>query len=365
MEWRDDLLEIPHMAVSYSRSPVTRSIGLGASLLLNVVLLVVVFWPDGQPPAPSLSTVEVTQAQAEVAAIEPPPSSVADALEANDGPGVVKVAGLPAAAPKNTKGGDGATQVTIASVKGSIPQTLAEAAAPYGDNVSATLSRLLVWDMDLRRDLRAGDTIEAMWAPATSDGVVIEAARFGSQKLNRTLTAYRFKAAADHYPSYWSADGTEIPHRLRNSPLATYEQITSLLRDRPTHHGMDFKVDVGTPVTSPFDGEVTRVNWNTAANGGCVEIRHKDGVLAKHLHLSKVEVKAGTQVRAGQVIALSGNTGRSTGPHLHYQLNRGTTVVDPIEYHGTDRRKLADSERAAFAEIVAAANARLDGARER
>lgn len=351
------------MVVSLSRSSRGLPIALVVSVALNIILLAVVLWPDGDPVEAEDLPESVAQAplgeESEVPAlIELPPMNVVDEPEAAEA--VAPLAEKPAATPTPVAPQEGETRVTIASVQGSIPQTLAVAAAPLGDNVSATLSRLLVWDLDLRRDLRAGDKIEVMWTPGTSDGVVIEAARFHTQKFNRTITAYRFHAKGDRYASYWSADGVEIPHRLRNSPLKEYEQITSLLKDRPTHHGMDFKVDVGTPIVTPFDGEVTRVNWNVAANGNCVEIRHKDGVLAKHLHLSEVKVRAGAQVRAGQVIALSGNTGRSTGPHLHYQLNRGTAVVDPIDYHGTDRRKLPAGELAAFAEVVATANARLD-----
>ena len=65
----------------------------------------------------------------------------------------------------------------------------------------------------------------------------------------------------------------------------------------------------------------------------------------------------------GSMLALSGNTGRSTGPHLHYQLNKGAKVLDPIQYHGTERRKLPETDRAAFADVVAASNKHLESAR--
>ena len=312
-------------------------IALAASVSLNIILGVVVLWPDSDAPdAPVVAEVAPTQPEVPVEAPVEEAPTVAQPTED--------------------------VQVTVASLQGSIPQTMAVAAQPYGDFVSATLSRVLVWDLDVRKDLRPNDKIEAMWSLGTSDTVVIEAARYHAQKFNRTITAYRFQATGDKYPSYWSADGVEVPHRLKNSPLADYEQVTSLLRDRPSHHGMDFKVPVGTPIVSAFDGVVTRVNWNWAANGNCVEVQHKDGVLAKYLHLSKNEVVAGAKVSAGEVIGLTGNTGRSTGPHLHYQLNRGKQVVDPIDYHGTDRRTLPASDRASFDTVVAAANARLDSA---
>ncbi len=320
------------------------------SATLNCVFIGALLAPDPEAtPAPALSSYTVAEPEpvAEEAKVAEP---VAEPLVAeNPAP---PVATPPTDAPAEAAPTDNALKSVRVPINISIPHTLAEPAAPYGDNVSATVSRLLVWDLDLRKDLRAGDILQASWSMGTSDVVVIEAARLESQKLGKTISAYRFKATGDKYPSYWSEDGTEIPHILKKSPLKEYEQITSLLKDRPTHHGMDFKVDVGTPIYSGYDGVVTRVNWNTAANGGCVEVEHSDGVLAKYLHLSESKVKPGTRVKAGDLIALSGNTGRSTGPHLHYQLNKGSKVIDPIDYHGTTRRTLPESDRAAFAALV-------------
>lgn len=338
------------MDVSLSRARGGRTVALGASLLLNVILLAVVAWPDSEPAEPVEPAAVVAEAPVDPAPAPAPEEAVeAPAAEA-------------AVAAKGDEPPSGA-QVTVASLQGSIPQTMAAAADPYGDFVSATLSRVLVWDLDLRKDLRPNDEIEAMWSLGSTDTVIIEAARYHSQKLGKTIQAYRFQATGDKYPSYWSADGVEVPHQLRHSPLAEYEQVTSLLKDRPTHHGMDFKVDVGTPALATYDGVVTRVNWNWGPNGNCVEIRFADGVVAKYLHLSENRVKAGDHVHAGDVIALTGNTGHSTGPHLHYQLNRGTKVLDPIKYQGTDRRTLPAGDRAAFGEVVKAANVRLDSGR--
>jgi murein DD-endopeptidase MepM/ murein hydrolase activator NlpD len=136
----------------------------------------------------------------------------------------------------------------------------------------------------------------------------------------------------------------EVPYRLKVSPIQHYEQITALLKDRPNHHGMDFKAPIGTPTVSTRDGTIVRTNWNTHANGGCVEIRYPDGVKAKYLHLSEVRVRPGDQVRSGEVVGLSGNTGRSTAPHLHYQLDRSEKILDPIDYHGKQRRQLGQAD---------------------
>ena len=111
---------------------------------------------------------------------------------------------------------------------------------------------------------------------------------------------------------------------------------------------MDFKAPVGSPVVTPKAGTVTRVNWNTRPNGNCIEIRFADGTLAKFLHLEETSVRPNQHVRAGQRIATSGNTGRSTAPHLHYQLDRGRRTIDPVKYHGTTQRSLSQAEMASF-----------------
>ncbi len=339
-----------------------KTVGLAVSIVLNIVLVGMLVSSKTDAPDVALSANTQASEVEEIVTPEPKADEEAALEETEPEPEVAEADPEPKAeeAPVQLEG----TQVTIASIQGSIPQTLAKAAAPYGDFVSATVSRLLVWDHDLRRDLRAGDKLEVAWTTGTSDTVVIEAARFHSQKFNRKTTAYKFKASGDKHPSYWSAEGVELPHRLKKSPMKDYEQITSLLKDRPNHKGMDFKVDVGTPVMASFPGTVTRANWNWKANGNCIEIKHDDGVYAKYLHLSENKVKAGDRVNAGEVIALSGNTGRSTGPHLHYQLNRGARgkVIDPIDYHGATRRKLPEADKAKFADVVKNANAQLESA---
>lgn len=219
--------------------------------------------------------------------------------------------------------------------------------------LSAVFTRLFAWDVDMRRDLHKGDIVEVLFEqPATGEPVVL-AAKLHLQPGSsgeRIFTAYRYQAPGDAYPSYWSVEGQEVPRRLIDGPMENYEQITSLLKDRPTHAGMDFKTNIGTPIVTPRAGSVTRTNWNHAANGNCVEVQYQDGTLAKFLHLNENLVQAGQRVTAGTVVGKSGNTGHSTGPHLHYQLEQGGRVVDPIKYHGTLRRQLQPTAMPGFSE---------------
>ena len=239
--------------------------------------------------------------------------------------------------------GGGAWEHVDVEVSHSLARTFQRAVGEEAGALAAVYSRLFMWDLDLRRDVLGGDRISVVYRVLDDGSIEIPVASYTSGRLRQTLYAYQYTTPGDAYPSYWTEEGVEVPRRLIGGPLTNYEQITSLLKDRPTHRGMDFKLDIGGDVVSPRAGTVTRVNWNTGANGGCVEVRFADGTLAKFLHLSGSNVRPNQHVREGEVIASSGNTGRSTGPHLHYQLDRNGRNIDPVDYHGTERRQTRQS----------------------
>ncbi len=97
------------------------------------------------------------------------------------------------------------------------------------------------------------------------------------------------------------------------------------------HKGVDIAVPTGTSVWASSGGTVTRAGW-AGGYGNVVCIQHADGKETRYGHLSKIYVKAGQTVRQGQVIAASGSTGVSTGPHLHFEIRIGGEAVNPMNY---------------------------------
>ncbi|MFD2328745.1 peptidoglycan DD-metalloendopeptidase family protein [Cohnella sp. GCM10020058] len=97
------------------------------------------------------------------------------------------------------------------------------------------------------------------------------------------------------------------------------------------HAGMDIPVPVGNPVVAAEDGDVEIASSSKQA-GNNIRINHGNGILTRYLHLSKMYVKAGDRVKRGQVIGESGNTGKSTGPHLHVEVIINGENVDPYPY---------------------------------
>ena len=98
------------------------------------------------------------------------------------------------------------------------------------------------------------------------------------------------------------------------------------------HPGIDIANDLGTPIVATADGIVEYAGWNSGGYGNMVDINHGNGIMTRYGHASQVLVSAGQSVARGQVIALMGSTGFSTGPHVHYEVHVNGQRVNPISY---------------------------------
>ncbi len=98
------------------------------------------------------------------------------------------------------------------------------------------------------------------------------------------------------------------------------------------HYGIDFSGSIGTPVHATGEGVVVSAEFSFTGYGKEVVIDHGFGYKTRYAHLSKIEVQAGDKIIRGQVIGLLGNSGRSTGPHLHYEVMLRNSAIDPLNY---------------------------------
>lgn len=101
------------------------------------------------------------------------------------------------------------------------------------------------------------------------------------------------------------------------------------------HEGLDFSASIGTPVYATADGEIT-VAKREAGYGNCIDIDHGYNYLTRYAHLSEILVKEGSQVKRGQMIGKVGSTGKSTGPHLHYEVRFKGEAQNPVNYYFMD-----------------------------
>lgn len=98
------------------------------------------------------------------------------------------------------------------------------------------------------------------------------------------------------------------------------------------HKGIDIAYGYNIPIVATAQGKVITIDYEPLGFGNYIMIRHKYGFYTKYAHLQKVSVTRGQEVHQGQVIGTMGNTGLSTGPHLHYEVRIGSEVVDPAKY---------------------------------
>lgn len=120
---------------------------------------------------------------------------------------------------------------------------------------------------------------------------------------------------------------------LRGSTLTSgYGMRTHpVLRKRRAHKGVDLAAPTGTPIYATADGIVTRADW-FSSYGLYISVDHGGELETRFAHLSRLAVEAGERVKKGDLIGYVGSTGRSTGPHLHYEVRVGGVAVNPIPY---------------------------------
>jgi len=231
----------------------------------------------------------------------------------------------------------------VALVTLDITHSLYEAAVTAGEDplIGMVLADVFAWDIDFYRDVRQGDRARALVEKFVSKGrllrygEVLAATYQGGSVGQKRVFRYELP---DGRASFFQEDGSSARKAFLKSPLK-YAHVTSSFGSRfhpvlqyvKAHNGVDYAASVGTPVWAVADGVVT-VAANTGAGGNTVCLRHSNGFETCYLHLSKFGqgLRSGARVSQKQVIALSGNTGRTTGPHLHYALKRNGHYVNPL-----------------------------------
>jgi murein DD-endopeptidase MepM/ murein hydrolase activator NlpD len=113
-------------------------------------------------------------------------------------------------------------------------------------------------------------------------------------------------------------------------------RIDPLYKDSRLHAGLDFSAPTGTPIYATADGEVQIAGFNTDGYGNKVVINHGYGFQTLYAHMVRVIARVGQSIKRGEVIGYVGSTGKSTGPHLHYEVIKRGTKVDPVYYFYND-----------------------------
>lgn len=225
--------------------------------------------------------------------------------------------------------------------------------------VIARMIRLMSWDVDFQRDIRTGDSFEVMYEQVTDrngkhvyDGAVKYVALTLSGKR---ITVYRH-LMADGSIDYFDEDGKASRKALMRTPIDGARLSSGFGKRRhpilgytKMHKGVDFAAASGTPIYAAGNGTVAYAG-RKGGYGNYIKIRHNGTYQTAYAHLKGFArgVRSGKRVEQGQVIGYVGTTGRSTGPHLHYEVMRGNRQVNPMRIKMPSGRTLKGAELERF-----------------
>ncbi|MYL23165.1 peptidoglycan DD-metalloendopeptidase family protein [Halomonas alkaliantarctica] len=239
---------------------------------------------------------------------------------------------------------------------GSISGSFARSAQATGLNSAEVteLTRLLEKKLDFRRDSRRDDKFQVLVESDMIEGETLDsrvlAVRYEGERMDLTVV----RNATDN--KFYTAEGKSLDPAFSRYPFDGRYRLSSNFNPRrkhpvtgrvSPHNGTDFAMPIGTPITSPASGRVERVASHYAA-GRYVVIRHDNGYRTRYLHLSKPLVSRGQRVEMGERIALSGNSGRSTGPHLHYEVHVNNSPVNAMKVDLPENTSLSGDTLIAF-----------------
>ena len=225
--------------------------------------------------------------------------------------------------------------------------------------VIVEFARIFGFEIDFQRDIRKNDEFQIFYERFEDD----EGENFKNGNIlfaylknsGREIKLYRYKDSKNNI-GYFTPDGKSIEKALMKTPINGARLSSGFgFRKHPIlgynklHQGTDFAARRGTPVMASGSGTVERASW-FGAYGKYVRIRHNSTYKTAYAHLSKFgrNIKAGKKVRQGQIIGYVGSTGRSTGPHLHYEVLVNNKRINSQRLKLPSGKKLSKNEMGNF-----------------
>lgn len=193
--------------------------------------------------------------------------------------------------------------------------------------------------LDLSQDMET-DSQELLSTLHQQANVVEAVIDLKTDDFRDLLKGLEEKAAHEAYmPSIYPVEGGRVTSRFgyRRAPYSGRKEF---------HKGYDIGASRGTPIKATANGRVQSASWNRGY-GKMITINHGNGYLTRYAHAHKLLKKKGAVVKKGDVIALVGSTGRSTGPHVHYEVRKNGKPVDPQKYFTASSKKNSNNRKVA------------------
>lgn len=265
----------------------------------------------------------------------------------------------------------GETEMFVVPVAGRIESSLSNAMWKLGetDQLTQLIADIFAWDIDFFSDLQKGDEFRAMVEKHYYKG------KF--QRYGRILCAsFRGATIGSKYAYYFQAQGADSPYfdeagnslmkSFLRAPLDTLKVTSSFgFRTNPIsgnggmHNGVDYGAPIGTPAWAIASGTVVGAGWMGDCGNG-VKIKHDNGYTSVYCHFSSVSVHVGETVHQKEMVGRVGTTGASTGPHLHFGLQKEGKFVNPLKVKYEPGKPIPLASRDRFKEARALLKEKLN-----
>ena len=228
------------------------------------------------------------------------------------------------------------------------------------DEIIMEFVQLYSFDIDFQRDIRKGNKIKIFFEIYTdSQNNYIKSGNINFSEIildDESYELYRFQSEGDEFVEYFNSDGKSATKALMKTPINGARLSSGFgMRKHPIlgynkkHQGVDFAAPTGTPIMAAGTGHIEFVGNNGGA-GKYIRIKHLNGYKTSYSHLSKYAsgIQKNVKVRQGQVIGYVGNTGLSTGPHLHYEVIFNGKRINPMKMKLPSGKQLKDKNLEIF-----------------
>ena len=243
-------------------------------------------------------------------------------------------------------------------IQNSIYESLKKIDTP--DEIIMEFVQLYSFDIDFQRDIRKGNKIKIFFEIYTdSQNNYIKSGNINFSEIildDESYELYRFQSEGDEFVEYFNSDGKSATKALMKTPINGARLSSGFgMRKHPIlgynkkHQGVDFAAPTGTPIMAAGTGHIEFVGNNGGA-GKYIRIKHLNGYKTSYSHLSKYAsgIQKNVKVRQGQVIGYVGNTGLSTGPHLHYEVIFNGKRINPMKMKLPSGKQLKDKNLEIF-----------------
>ena len=228
------------------------------------------------------------------------------------------------------------------------------------DEIIMEFVQLYSFDIDFQRDIRKGNKIKIFFEIYTdSQNNYIKSGNINFSEIildDESYELYRFQSEGDEFVEYFNSDGKSATKALMKTPINGARLSSGFgMRKHPIlgynkkHQGVDFAAPTGTPIMAAGTGHIEFVGDNGGA-GKYIRIKHLNGYKTSYSHLSKYAsgIQKNVKVHQGQVIGYVGNTGMSTGPHLHYEVIFNGKRINPMKMKLPSGKQLKDKNLEIF-----------------